>query len=115
MIHLQELADKAEIEKDTIALDTLLSPEFRVTRLDGKTWTRAELYEDIRSTSSDYYYSPIYDSVKLATAKDTAFMNYKISFINRGANAVDTMKYDMNTIWLRKNAGWMLLRMSIGK
>ncbi len=115
LLHLQKQEDRAETEQDFAVLDKLISPEFRLTRLDGEVWNREQLYEDIRSSSSDYYYSPIYDSVKVATAKDTAFMNYKISFTNRGANATDTMRYDMNTIWLRSDTSWVLLRMSVGK
>jgi hypothetical protein len=115
LLNLQKLEEKAEQEKDFTTLDRLLSPDFSMTRLDGEVWTREQLYEDIRSTSSDYYYSPKYDSVKVATEKDTAYMNYKISFSNQGANAMDTVKYDMSTIWLRKDTSWMIFRMSVGR
>ena len=115
LLGLQKQEEKAELDKDFATLDRLLSPEFRMTRLDGEIWTREQLYEDIKSMSSEYYYSPKYDSVKVATEKDTAYMNYKISFGNRGANSTDTVKYDMSTIWLRNNASWIILRMSVGR
>jgi hypothetical protein len=115
LLNLQKQEEKAELDKDFATLDRLLSPEFRMTRLNGEIWTREQLYEDIRSMSSEYYYSPRYDSVKVATEKDTAYMNYKISFGNRGANSTDTVKYDMSTIWLRANASWIILRMSVGR
>ena len=115
LLGLQKQEEKAEVDKDFATLDRLLSPDFRMTRLDGEVWTREQLYEDIKSMSSEYHYSPKYDSVKVATEKDTAYMNYTISFGNRGANSTDTVKYDMSTIWLRANASWIILRMSVGR
>ena len=109
LLRLQHEINEAELKRDFVALDRLLTENYIFTESNGRISDRKQLYEDMKKSEPSTGETINYDEVKVYPYGDSAVMSYLLIVEVPGKDGMNnTYRFRGTTTWVKQQNRWRM-------